>query len=268
MQQPYEAYPLLGEMTENLRTRTSYFRKDRNQWTYFLKEVEPGPLIWNSFGHVIKAIERKASLVDLCVTIGRRVLQKLERPKTSVASCQVGWAILISYFEQGLLGFSKEPFIKKNGKRSKFLTYSLVVKDRKALFGLWDEINSLAEQVDIFPSDQPMPKWTSGVHPTGNSLIKKAETELLDQLSPEKQPIVFEALNKLGSTALRISLPVLEVLNHFLEQEDGPENPIPYKRETDRERRGSLKIIADSIAKLANKFKDRSFYDLYNCDFR
>ena len=93
----------LIDLVNDLDERKSTLRADRNIHTFFLKEQDSKKLIIYSFGHIIKGIERKATLVDLAVTLGRRIRQKLRVKRNTIAACHVGWFILISFIETKLV---------------------------------------------------------------------------------------------------------------------------------------------------------------------
>jgi DNA-directed RNA polymerase len=246
--------------------RKKTLRADRNQYTFFLKNEDGRRVILYSFAHIVKGLERKATLVDLAVTVGRRVRQKLKQQRSSIAACQVGWFILVSFFETGLLGYTLEK-VDKKGRKSKYRSYNIAAKNKKVLFELWDEIAELEEEIDLFPANDPPTPWVGPIHPLGYSIIKKSAPEINKQMHPERQPLVFKALNKLGSTPWMINKPVLEVIEYFLTQPP-EDNPLKAVTEPDYEKRESFIIEVTSIVKLAKKNLDKLFYHLYNVDFR
>jgi DNA-directed RNA polymerase len=256
---------ILTKLVVDFDDRKSILRADRNQYTHFLKEEDGRKIILYSFAHVIKGVERKATLVDLSVTLGRRVRQKLRLKRNSVAACQVGWFILVSFFEVGLLHYTLEKADKK-GRKSKYLAYIITVKDRKSLFDLWDELNK-EEQIDLFPTGQPPGDWTSPTHDLGYVIIKKSSPEITSKLVPETAPLIYEMLNKLGRQPWIINTPMLEVLEYFMDQ-PAEGNPLKHKTERDPERRASLTIEIEAIVRLARRNSERLFYHLYNLDFR
>jgi hypothetical protein len=256
----------LDDLIENIKLRQEFLRADRNTHTFTLREEEPRKLIVYSFGHILKGIERKASLVDLSVTVGRRIRQRLRLPQNSVSACHVGWFILISFFECGLIDYTMKHSSKKSGKKSKYLAYHIRVKDKKSLFEIWDSISE-EEKIDLFPSLDKPADWSSGSHPLGYSIIKKSSPEILKRFNKEEHAMLFRVLNRLNSTGWLINKPVLDVFNYFIDRKQGP-NPFSFHTEKDPERRESLIIEASSIQRLANKHVDKVFYHLYNFDFR
>jgi len=218
-----------------------------------------------SFAHVVKGVERKASLVDLATTIGRRVRQKLRLSRNSIAACQVGWFILISFFEVGLIEYTLAKSNKK-GKPSKHRSYNVSVKNKKVLFDLWEEINT-TEEIDLFPSNEPTAPWVGPIHPLGYSIVKKSSPEITGKFNKEEHQMLFDVLNKLGSTPWMINKPILSVIEFYMDAaEEG--NPLKYKQEKDTEKKESLFIELSSIQRLAKKNVDKLFYHLYNFDFR
>lgn len=257
---------ILQRLIQDFDYRKISLRADRNQYTYFLKEEDGRKIILYSFAHIIKGVERKATLVDLTVTLGRRVRQKLRLARNSVAACQVGWFILVSFLEVGLLDYQLEKTGKKGGRKSKYLGYVINVKNKKELFDLWEELNT-EEGIDLFPTNEPVAPWTGPMHPLGYSIIKKSSPEITSRLTPESQPMIYHALNKLGSQPWMVNTPMLEVIEYYMDQ-PAEGNPLKFKTEKDHEKRASLEIELSSIVRLARKNSDRLFYHLYNLDFR
>ncbi len=256
---------ILKALIDDFNFRKATLRADRNQYTHFLKDEDARRVLLFSFGHIIKGVERKATLVDLAVTLGRRVRQKLRLSRNSTAACHVGFFVLVSFFEINLLEYKLVKTDKK-GRRSKYLTYTVSVKDKKALFDLWEELNT-EEEIDLFPMNTPPEPWTGSLHPLGYSIIKKSSPEITSKINKEEHQMLFDVLNKLGSTPWIVNKPVLDVIEHYMEAaEEG--NPLKYKQEKDFEKKESLYIELSSIQRLAKKNIDKVFYHLHNFDFR
>lgn len=255
---------VLEKLTQDLERRLLMLRADRNIHTFVLKDKSAKELITSSFATVIKGLEKKATLVDLAVTMGRRLRQKFKLSRDSIACCHIGWFILVSYFECNILTYKLVHQVKK-GRTSKYPSYEIVVKSKKSVNELWELLE--AEEIDLFPVGSPPAPWVSGFHVTGVGIIKKGETPLLKKLSPSNQPIFFNALNKLSRTGWRINSRVLEIYEHFIEIQEG-KTPFNFSKEKDRQKRESFIIEAGSILRLARLNRDRVFYHLYNADFR
>lgn len=179
---------VLEKLTQDLERRLLMLRADRNIHTFVLKDKSAKELITSSFATVIKGLEKKATLVDLAVTMGRRLRQKFKLSRDSIACCHIGWFILVSYFECNILTYKLVHQVKK-GRTSKYPSYEIVVKSKKSVNELWELLE--AEEIDLFPVGSPPAPWVSGFHVTGVGIIKKGETPLLKKLSPSNQPIFF-----------------------------------------------------------------------------
>ena len=259
---------LIEKLEKNLAGRQSYLRADRNIHTVCLKEVDSHLLLVTAIPHIVKGIERHATLADLSVSVGRRIKQQLGHPKDTVSACQIGWFVLIAFFEEGILSYRTSIHVKKSGRKSKHSSYVVDVKDRKALLSLWTEVEG-EEAADLYPLDSAPDPWVTGMHSTGVPMIKKVPYKQLNSLSPDRQPMLFSVLNRLASTPWRVNEAVLEVANYFLTTEDDLEGqPFKHKREKDSRKRESLTMVAEATLRLADKFRNRKLYHLYNCDFR
>jgi DNA-directed RNA polymerase len=257
---------ILEAIIEDLEERKGSLRADRHTHTHYLKEYDAKDIVLNSFAVVLKAIERKATLVDMAVSVGRKVMQQTTAPRSSLVACHTGWFVVISYIEVGLLEHKLQHGLTKKGRASRYLTYQVSVKDRKKLLQLWDQIVT-EEHVDLFPISQPPGDWTSGTHPTGFNIVKKSTPGVLRRFTPEKTPIIFNVLNKMGRTAWMVNQPIFKVVEHFME-EKGERTPLKFRHEKDARRRESLYIEAASVYRLAKKNLNNNFYHLYNADFR
>lgn len=257
---------MIEQLKKNIEDRQQYLRADRNQYTVCLKEVDPEWLVRQTFPHVMKGIEKHSTLVDIAVTVGRRIRQKLKMKRDGVSSCQVGFFILVAFFETGLIEYRLKRVKKKNGKASKFRTYDISIKNRKALFEMWDVIRD-DPSVDLYPMKDPIEPWTSGLHPSGVGVVKKSSMEFLKKFNQEEHGMIFTALNKLGSTPWMVNKPILDVVKHYMQEpEEG--NPLKYKKEKDPDKKQSLYVVVSSCIRIAENNLDNNMYDLYNLDFR
>lgn len=256
---------VLEKLVSDIKLRQNSLRADRNIYTHYLKDVDPKLFIDISYPHVLKGMERQATLVDIIVTIGRRVRQHLELPPDTIADAQVGWFICISYLECKVLNF-RLSFTYKNGKKNKYQSYFFQIQDWKAIKELWSLIDQT--KVDIFPLRSPTTPWENSVNANGVPIIKKGHSTALAQFNRGGKETLFEILNKLQLVGWRINKDVFEVYRYFLHKEDIETSPFKIHNEIDEEKKASLKIEADAIEQLALNHLDNAFYHVYNFDFR
>jgi hypothetical protein len=257
----------LASLVSNLFERQKYLRADKNQYTVCVRHKSAVWLVLQAFPHIIKGLEKRSTLVDLAITVGRRIRQKLKLKPDGVAACQLGFFVLISFFEVGLLTYKLNRIDKKSGRKSKYMTYEIVLKDKDALFSIWDEIKD-EEGLDLYPTNTPPDDWVTGIHSTGAGLVKKGTPEVLKLFSAKNQPIVFNSLNKVSKTPWLVNLPMIAVIEYYSNQPDGLENPLAYKQETNEQKRQSKFIVVDSCLRIAKHHQDKLMYSLYSCDFR
>lgn len=254
----------LSYRLENLDTRNG---------AYWLTEekLSAENLIAFSYPHVLRAIERRGTLVELSASIGRRLRQKNKLPQDSIMEIHAGWFIVISFIDIGLISYTKEK-TNRNTKVSKHRAYVIVAEDWKRLKTLIDTIDM--DNCDMFPVNIVPAPWAKGYpyhSTTGTPIVKRGSAM---QLNPFKRPseemeVLFYVLNKLSSTGWRINKDVFAVYEHFMEKsEDYSESPFKYYREVDNKKKRSMLIEAEAVRKLANLHLDKTFYHLYNFDFR
>lgn len=230
----------------------------------FLQEMNSRDIIEFSYAYVLKGLERKATLVEIASSIGRRLRQKLKLKQNSILEVQGGWFVLVSYIDLKILGYRKKHSYK-NGKKDKHQSYFLYAKDWKVL----KEIMSLVdpEKSDLFPANTPVDDW--GKNPThsqtGISIIKKAHSSAISYMAKGDSSYLTSVLNKLNNIGWRINKDVFEVYKKCIEDTN---SPFKYHKEIDPIKKASLLIELEAIKAIAEKNIDKTFYHLYNLDFR
>lgn len=253
---------ILELLTEDLTYRQETLNK--RQSASFLVEMCPRQIIEFSYTHVLKGLERQATLVDIASSIGRRLRQKLREKPNSVLDVQGGWFVLISYLELGILGYRKK-HVYRNGRKDKHRSYFLYAKDWEAIKAMMDLVDT--ETCDLFPVNTPPDPWATDPYhrTTGISIIKKGHQTALKHFQENDMTYLTDTLNKLSSTAWRINNFVYDVFCKCLSIEN---NPFKFSKEIDPQKRASLIIEVEAIRKLSEKNLDKPFYHLYNFDFR
>jgi len=253
---------ILEKLSEDLHTRKELLTH-RNS-ALFLQVMDAQEIIEFSYTHVLKGLERNASLVDVASSIGRRLRQKLRQTPNSILDAQGGWFVLISYIELGILGYRKKHNYKK-GKKDKHRSYFLFPKDWGAIKELLSLVDT--ENCDMFPVKEPVEDWDGGTYhsDTGISIIKKGHKSALKHIQSVDFTYLTETLNKLNKTGWRINKNVFNVYNETLTMK---ENPFKFTKEIDPIKRASLIIEVEAIQRLAEANLDNTFYHIYNLDFR
>jgi hypothetical protein len=251
---------ILEALQKDLARRQAALRADRNSHTIVLKDLDPEPMIVNAFAVIIQSVSGFNSVVDMSVRIGRSIQKQNRLGRDEVLACQLGWFVFVSYIELGLFTFQR-----KNFKKAKHPSYFPEIRNPELVEELWFLLKD--KEPDLFPSSSKIPSWTSPYHPLGYTIVKQSDSEILSLFSPEKQPVLFTALNKLTAQGWMVNKPVLDVLEYFIEHKELA-SPVNYEQEPDERRKTSKKIETESVAKVASNFVDKVFYHLYNVDFR
>jgi DNA-directed RNA polymerase len=253
---------ILDRLTNDLEYRQSLL--DKRQAASFLIQIEAKEIIEFSYPHILKGLERKATLVEVASNIGRRLRQKLRQKQNSVLDVQGGWFVIISYIELNILGYRKK-HTYRNGKKDKHRSYFLHAKDWNAIKQLMELVDT--EKCDMFPVNTPPPSWTGDAYheSTGISIIKKGYENALKYFESHDMSYLINTLNKLNNTGWRINNSVFNVYKQCMHTEV---NPFKFTKEIDPIKRASLIIEAEAIQRLAEKHLDKTFYHLYNLDFR
>ncbi|QGH74764.1 RNA polymerase [Bacteriophage DSS3_PM1] len=267
-----DAEKVLSELTVDLTYRMD--KLDARGGAYWIKQAELDPrfLIEFSYSHVLRALERRGTLVEVSSSIGRRLKQKLKLKQNSVEEIHGGWFILISFVDMGLISYTKEKTKKNDTRTSKHRSFVLFAQDWDRLKILMDTIDN--DHCDMFPVKVRPAQWEPGYpyhSTTGTPIVKKGSKM---QLDPFKEPvpemnILFDTLNKLSSTGWRINRPVFEAYKFFQDNLDKfDKSPFKLKKEQDQKKKKSMVVEMEAIRRLADKNLDHAFYHLYNFDFR
>lgn len=253
---------ILEKLSQDLEYRQSIL--DKRQSAIFLNKMEAREIIEFSYPHILKGLERKATLVEVASNIGRRLRQKLRQKQNSVLDVQGGWFVIISYIELNILGYRKK-HTYRNGKKDKHRSYFLHAKDWNAIKQLMELVDT--EKCDMFPVNTPPPSWTGDAYheSTGISIIKKGYENALKYFESHDMSYLINTLNKLNNTGWRINNSVFNVYKECMHSEV---NPFKFTKEIDPIKRASLIIEAEAIQRLAEKHLNKTFYHLYNLDFR
>jgi hypothetical protein len=251
---------ILEKLTADLKRRQKVLRADKNSFTYVLKDLDAEKLIIDAFSTIIESVSNFNLLVDMAVKIGRSIQQKNHFLRDDLQACQLGWFVFVSYVELGLFKFRR-----KTTKKLRHPPYFPEIRKNKLVEELWYLLKD--KEPDLFPSPTMPEPWTKSRHPLGFTAVKKVSPDILKLFSPEKQPVFFKALNKLGSQGWLVNTLVLNVLDYFIENKK-LSSPVNFEEEPDERRKTSKTIETESIAKMANHFRDKVFFHLYNADFR
>jgi DNA-directed RNA polymerase len=260
----------LEELTEDLKHRQTYLFSqsgsvDKRKKAWKIANIEALDIIELTYGHVLTGIEKRTSLATVVANIGKSINRKYKLSADPVEEAHIGWFVMLSYFEMNYISYVAKHLKKANGRKSKYPTYQIVVKNVDAINQILTLVNK--DKVDLFPNSEPPGDWTEGFthKKTGYPLIKNAPKETIDLLKYENLDYVKSALNKLNNTGWRINKDVFLVFKKCMYNE---KTPFKFHKEIDPVKKASLLIEVNAIVGIAERNLNNAFYHLYNLDFR
>lgn len=201
---------------------------------------------------------RHILMVEVASAIGHGVRNKFKLKKDSGIAVKAGAFLLYSFEKLGILkvGLSRAT--------NNHQTYVINILDDDALSKLWDDLK--VDKVEKLPSTKPYAPWTSFKHETGVMMVKTPNRSVLESLTPESHPIVFECLNKAQEIGWIVNRKVYDIFVWALRNKADAfadiweiQNP---------EARASKIREAKAVGSIAYRFLGQEFYHLYTYDFR
>jgi hypothetical protein len=197
-------------------------------------------------------------LTEVVCAIGRTIRTKYKMKQDSALAAKTGAFLLYSFEElkilQVVLGRSS------NGNNS----YIIKIDDDDALSQLWNTLST--KTLEKLPSLEPYPPYTAVRHPTGLSIVKTANDEVLKSLTPETHPMVFGVINKKMKVGWQINKEVFDLQSWALRNRTQAFSDIWDQQNP--EARSTKMREARSIIDIASRFIDKIFYHAYYYDFR
>jgi DNA-directed RNA polymerase len=190
--------------------------------------------------------------------IGHKVRSALGLRRNSAAAAKAGAFLLYSFEDLGILHVSL-------GRGKKHNTYLVVIDDEEKLKKLWSQI-PLDGRLEKLPSLKPYAPWTGFEHESGKRLVKTSSVEVINGMTPEACPIIYDMINRAQSVGWRINPAILKLEKWALKGKalaysDIWDQPDPEARKTKLRE-------ANSIIGMAERLVDKVFYHLYYMDFR
>lgn len=197
-------------------------------------------------------------MVEVCSAIGHGIRNKFKFKKDSGIAVKAGAFILYSFEEQKVL----EVVLARAA--NKHQTYAVKLLDDDALSRLWDDLK--VDKIEKLPSTKPYAPWMSSKHETGVMMVKTPNRKVLESLTPESHPVVFECLNKAQEIGWIVNKKVYEVFVWALRNKADAFSDIWELQNP--EARASKIREAKAVGSIAHRFLGEEFYHLYTYDFR
>lgn len=202
---------------------------------------------------------RKQILIhEVISAIGHGVRNRMKLKKDSALAAKSGAFLLYSFEALGILR------VILGAAQNGHAVYIIEVKDDDALSALWE---GLAEnKTEKLPSSVPYADWVTYKHECGAILIKTNNKEVLNIVTPETHPIVFDTVNRAQHVGWNINKDVYDL--HLWALRNKTDAFSEIWNNPDPEAKLSKMREATAIGDIAKRFIDKTFYHLYYTDFR
>ncbi len=198
-------------------------------------------------------------LTEFISAIGHNIRSKYKLKRDSALAAKTGAFILYSFEKleivQVVLGRSVN---KDHGQ------YIIQVLNDEAICSLWESLGP--SSIEKLPSEKPYAPWLSSKHETGVFLVKTGNKEVLDKLTPESHPIVFECVNRAQQIGWQINESIYSIYLWALRNKTEAFSDIWEQHNA--EARATKLREAHAVGEIAKRFLGKKFYHLYYYDFR
>lgn len=197
-------------------------------------------------------------LTEVISAIGHTLRSKGKMKKDSALAAKAGAFVLYSFEQLGMIHVKKGTGANGHG------TYLIDVTNDEAIVKLWESVPD--NKTEKLPSLTPFDPWVSYKHPSGMTIVKTTNKDILEELTPETHPMVFATLNKAQSTGWTVNKDLFPLVNWALRNKADAFADI-WEIQNDEAKRSKLRE-ATAVAGIAKRFVDNVFYHLYYFDFR
>ena len=197
-------------------------------------------------------------LTEIISAIGHNIRNKYRLKRDSAAAAKTGAFMLYSFEELSMV----QVLLGQGSKGH--ASYIVQVLDDDSICNLWDSL--VANQIEKLPAEVPYAPWKAARHETGAWLVKTGNKDVLDKLSLDSHPIVFDCVNKAQQVGWRINKDVYDI--HLWALRNKTDAFADIWELQNPEAKATKLREAKAIGSIAKRFLDKHFYHLYYYDFR
>lgn len=231
----------------------------------FLLDMEPTDIVEHAisviylYTRVGKGRKKQSIFMSGIVSaIGHGLRTKMKLRKDSAIAAKAGAFILYTFESLGLLKARLGQGENGHG------AYVVEILEEEVLGQLWADMKN--NKTEKIPSTVPHAPWVKGKHANGMSMVKTLAKDVIEQLTPEEHPIVFDCLNRAQETGWRINEEIYHIYVWALKYRTAAFSSIWDMQ--DPEAKSSKIREAVAIGSIAKQFLNKTFYHLYYYDFR
>lgn len=197
-------------------------------------------------------------LSEVICAIGHNIRNANKLKRDSALAAKSGAFLLYSFQSTGIMN------IKLAKAKNSHAVYIIDVLNDELLCELWETISST--KLEKLPSLTPYEDWTTARHPTGLSLVKTSNRDVLDTLAAETHPLVFETVNKAQQTGWNVNAEVYELFNWAFRNKQPAFDSIWTLQSFEAKISKTREV--KTIGSIAKRYLGLTFYHAYYLDFR
>jgi DNA-directed RNA polymerase len=231
----------------------------------FLKELDPVILadttvsVTYLYTRLTRGNNRKqVTLAEVISAIGHGIRNKYKMKRDSAKAAKAGGFLLFSLQTLGIIN------VKLGKGDNNHQTYIVEVLEDDLLSEMWNTLT--INKTEKLPSEVPYADWQISRHETGAFLVKTSNKDVLDALTAETHPIVFDTINKAQHVGWKINEDIYELQQWALRNKTDAFSDI-WDQHNPEAMLSKLRE-AKAIGSIAQRFLGKEFFHLYYLDFR
>lgn len=216
--------------------------------------VDAVTLILHTFTRGGGSFSRKSKslpfMAEIISGIGHSIRSRAKLKKDSSLAAKSGAFLLWSFEKYGIV---KTYLGKGNGKHATFLVETI---DEEALDELFASV--VINKIEKLPSLVPYEPWTTTKHSCGSVMVKTQNRGVLNELTIQTHPLVFECLNKAQRTGWNVNKDIYPIFTWALRNKAEAFADIWDMQNP--EAKSSKLREARTVGSIAKRFLDETFY--------
>lgn len=194
--------------------------------------------------------DQTIQMAEVIASIGHTIRNSLSLPRDSSIAAKTGAFVLWSFDMLGLLR------IRLGKASNSHQAYFIEVLDDRNICELFECVSYL--RVEKLPSDTPYAPWTTHKHPSGQMIVKTNSRDVLESLTPETHPIVFDTLNRAQAVGWNVNKFILNLYPWALRNKTKAFAEI-WDMQSTVAKKSKIRE-AEAIGSIASRFSEKTFF--------
>lgn len=194
---------------------------------------------------------KQTTFAEVISAIGHAVRGKLSMSKNSVIAARIGAFMLYSFEE------AKIVHVKMGAGSAGHQQLLVELLDDDAIVKLWSTVT--VEKSQKLPALRPFADWSTARHPeNGALLVKTGNKDVINSLSIQTHPMVFESVNRAQKVGWRVYKRIFDIAKWALRSK--AEAFADIWEQTNPEAKTTKLREAKAIIDIADKLSNNVFY--------